>query len=484
MTVDPGNGQHYDSHPRNDRRMDKQARKVYCWLQHGIKTRPIVGVGVFLAAFIGCMITRPDRAELWRAAYNSSGCSDTAKTGCSSTTVAKRTVSGTSNTGTLSDAPSAGTFWCDLHTSDASGNVRNASSPVKVICTSGSPAQTANPNANAKTVATLNYLKSLPSKTENKILSGQYVGPMHSINTTIFPNIYSQSGQYPAIMGAEYFPVYHEDLRNDFTEVNNILIDHSRKGGLVTIMAHSPNPHTGHFFVNGVPPDKDTTFVYFVDLVTEGTAVNTAWKADLDRMAAGLAALQAANVAVLFRPFHEMNGWWFWWGGKPADQFKAAWIYMFNYYTYTMKLNNLLWVYGPDYTTTGSVLDKYPGSQYVDVVGVDKYDGLSGGVPNYGELISTGKPAGLAEFGTCYSDGSDCTPPKDMLPMLNSIKSGSPNTVFWLNYSGPWSMDLHLNVNTLLNDPWVINRGEITLPLNSPLRYQYYKKLGSDKLRE
>ena len=61
----------------------------------------------------------------------------------------------------------------------------------------------------------------------------------------------------------------------------------------------------------------------------------------------GLKELQDANVVVLWRPFHEMNGGWFWWGGKDPDEFIRVWRHMFDYFTKTKGLDNLLWVYGP-----------------------------------------------------------------------------------------------------------------------------------------
>ena len=92
---------------------------------------------------------------------------------------------------------------------------------------------------------------------------------------------------------------------------------------------------------------------------------------ELDTLAAGLKQLQDAGVVVLWRPFHEMNGDWFWWGGKNPEAFINVWRHMFDYFTKTRGLNNLLWVYGPNHGKKTAAY--YAGDGYTDVVGLDAY---------------------------------------------------------------------------------------------------------------
>ena len=70
---------------------------------------------------------------------------------------------------------------------------------------------------------------------------------------------------------------------------------------------------------------------------------------ELDQLAAGLEELKEAGVVVIWRPFHEMNGDWFWWGAKPPAEFVKVWRHMFDYFTNTKQLDNLLWAYGPNH---------------------------------------------------------------------------------------------------------------------------------------
>src|SRR5208283_171686 len=92
--------------------------------------------------------------------------------------------------------------------------------------------------------------------------------------------------------------------------------------------------------------------------------------ADLDRTATELTRLRDAHVAVLWRPFHELNGGWFWWGKNGPDAAKRLWKLMYERYTKTHKLNNLIWVLG----YTGKPDAKwFPGDAYVDIAGADTY---------------------------------------------------------------------------------------------------------------
>jgi mannan endo-1,4-beta-mannosidase len=161
-----------------------------------------------------------------------------------------------------------------------------------------------------------------------------------------------------------------------------------------------------------------------------------------------------------------MNGGWFWWGAKDPQQFKNAWIYSFNYLTVTKGLHNLLWVYGPN--AGSDAANYYPGSQYVDIVGLDYYGSMN--VPQasgYTALLALNKPIALTEFGPCSADGSNCSP-QDSTPLIAGIRQNMPKLTFWMSYGDVWSLSHHLNAKQLLQDSWVITRDEISLPGTPP----------------
>jgi mannan endo-1,4-beta-mannosidase len=89
---------------------------------------------------------------------------------------------------------------------------------------------------------------------------------------------------------------------------------------------------------------------------------------DIDTIAIQLRRLQDANVPVLWRPLHEAEGGWFWWGAKGPKPFVQLWQLLYERLTKTDGIHNLIWVY-----TSGGDPAWYPGDAYVDVVGIDAY---------------------------------------------------------------------------------------------------------------
>jgi beta-mannanase len=231
-------------------------------------------------------------------------------------------------------------------------------------------------------------------------------------------------------------------------------------GGLIEVSPSIPNPETGAY--SGATPIPLTG--NFPDLYTNnGNAMNTALNGYLDQLATSLLVLQNAGVVVLFRPYHEMNQPFFWWGASgTTSQFKLLWQYTFTYLTQTKGLHNLLFVWAPFYQNAGSILGKYPGDAYVDVVAIDAYDYMGDQVRypggkhlNYDELVATGKPFALAEFGLQHYGGD---PPLDLNAAIQRLRAGMPRTVYFMLWNENWAMNLQTNASAALNDPWVQNR--------------------------
>ena len=115
-------------------------------------------------------------------------------------------------------------------------------------------------------------------------------------------------------------------------------------------------------------------------MTTEGSDLNKAWKQQADTIAGYLKQLQDARVPVLWRPFHEMNGVWFWWcNHKGENGFKKLWIMMYDYYVNYHKLDNLIWVWNTNAPRdipgdeAFPYKDFWPGHEYVDVLAADVY---------------------------------------------------------------------------------------------------------------
>ena len=143
------------------------------------------------------------------------------------------------------------------------------------------------------------------------------------------------------------------------------------------------------------------------ELVTEGTSLNDAWKVGADKIAMYLKQLQDKNIPVLWRPYHEMNGVWFWWCNQKGEQgFKRLWIMMYKYFTEVHQLNNLIWVWNTNAPRdipndeAFAYSDFYPGDEYVDILAADVYrkDYKQSSHDQLVEL-GQGKPIALGEVG-------------------------------------------------------------------------------------
>ncbi len=170
-------------------------------------------------------------------------------------------------------------------------------------------------------------------------------------------HILKVTGKLPAMSGLDF-------KANDFDGVVMRTIEWTKRGGLVTICWH-----TG-VAISDYPESKEDD-PDFERLFTEGTAENTTLMSSWDRAARALQDLRRANVTVLWRPFHEFDGQWFWWGKGGSENFKRLWKLMYDKFKNEYKLDNLIWVLGyADFVKDGW----YPGDEYCDIIGSDTYD--------------------------------------------------------------------------------------------------------------
>ena len=99
---------------------------------------------------------------------------------------------------------------------------------------------------------------------------------------------------------------------------------------------------------------------------------------DMDDIAAELKKFADADIPLLWRPLHEAEGGWFWWGAADAESLRELWKIMYERFTDVHQLNNLIWVYT---AADGIEAEWYPGDSYVDIVGYDGYDGKNADNP-------------------------------------------------------------------------------------------------------
>ncbi len=228
---------------------------------------------------------------------------------------------------------------------------------------------TANRNATAEAKKLLNYLSDTAGKA---LITGQHTqtNPMEEITY-----IRNMTGKEPMLRGFEllaYSPNINYDdatqeclteVYEDRGTVETALKWAQESGGIVTLSFHWFSPVGGHdksFYA------KNTDFDA-AQILIEGTPEREAFYHDMDVIAVELRKFQDAHIPVLWRPFHESDGDWFWWGAKgPQVACRLYWL-MYDYYTKELHLDHLLWVWNC------AAEDAYPGDDCVDIVSVDIY---------------------------------------------------------------------------------------------------------------
>ncbi len=197
-------------------------------------------------------------------------------------------------------------------------------------------------------------------------------------------------GDYPAVMGFDLGGIELGDDKNldsvPFTRIHDEIIAHHERGGIVTISWHPRNPKTtaprggldGQKFPEGSAWDvADTTIV--ASILPGGSEFEKfqTWMKRVGDFLLTLKTKDGQPIPVIFRPWHENNGSWFWWGQKLCsdNEFQGLWC-MLQDELNSRGLTNLLWSYSPNldgHWTEERFLVRYPGNERVTLIGEDAY---------------------------------------------------------------------------------------------------------------
>ena len=197
-------------------------------------------------------------------------------------------------------------------------------------------------------------------------------------------------GDWPAVMGFELGGIEMGDQKNldsvPFSKIRDEIIKHYERGGIITISWHPRNPVTtidggglaGQKFPEGTAWDVSDTTV--VKSILEGGAKHEMFETWMQRVSDFMATLKDNNgdrIPVIFRPWHENTGSWFWWGEKlcTAEEYKALWN-MLQDKLVKDGFDNLLWAYSPGMAADLDelkFLERYPGDERIQLVGIDGY---------------------------------------------------------------------------------------------------------------
>lgn len=237
-----------------------------------------------------------------------------------------------------------------------------------------------NPNATPAAIKLKSLLDSLYGK---KLISGQ-------MDEAYLQYIITNSGgKSPAIMGYDFNGICpSQGGNNDAAKAIKWV---KEKGGIAQFQWHWISPdangdyYTKNYKLNLALADKNSSS--YKNLIR-----------DIDLVAGEMKKMQDAGIAILWRPLHEAEGAWFWWGMAGGDACKELWNIMYDRLVNIHKINNLLWIWN-SYGTTKQ--NWYPGDNTVDIIAWDYPDySATGSWYQYNKLFgSKGKLFGIAEDG-------------------------------------------------------------------------------------
>jgi mannan endo-1,4-beta-mannosidase len=191
-------------------------------------------------------------------------------------------------------------------------------------------------------------------------------------------DVKSVTGSHPAVIGVDLSgfsgrsPEAIEQAKNSNQK---IVADTYNRGGMVALAWHFMNPVSGGGFYW-----KDSVSLPAVKYIIPGGEAHATYKTILKGIGEWALSTKGADgklVPMIFRPFHEFDGGWFWWG-KPhctREEFIALWRFTVSYLKDSLDVHNFIYAFSPDnnFNTEEDYLDRYPGNEWVDLVGVDNY---------------------------------------------------------------------------------------------------------------
>ena len=317
----------------------------------------------------------------------------------------------------------------------------------------------ANPNANTQTNQIYDFLRTYKDDPNQCLILGQNLGWSFEMFDQTVAALQSQTNQWLGIIGGQ---MRYTSAEIDYDGLVNLYANWQANGGLCELAMLPDNPWTG-----GNIWDRSQTDIS--QLTTPGAPGYAAWRTQLDFYADVLSDMQDAGVTILFRPLMEMNGDWFWYGSNTGQNNQQAFIDLYrdiyDYFTNTKQLNNLIWLYAPAmaFPNIPAVDYYYPGEEYIDITGLSVYENnLPLPSAQYQSMLGLDKPFAFTEFGPNHNNMNGS---HNYENYVNTIINNYPETIYahawhdWPDHLVAWISNQ--NASEALNIPCLVNRGEI-----------------------
>lgn len=191
-------------------------------------------------------------------------------------------------------------------------------------------------------------------------------------------DVKSVTGSHPAVIGVDFSGFSGrppEAVQRAKDALRKNVIDTYNRGGITTVAWHFSNPVSpGGFYW------RDSVSLPAVRYIIPGGEAHDKYKQILNGIGEWAHSIKGADgalVPLIFRPYHEFDGGWFWWG-KPhctREEFISLWRFTVSYLRDSLNVHNFLYAFSPDnrFLTREEFLERYPGDEWVDMVGMDNY---------------------------------------------------------------------------------------------------------------
>ncbi|MFT4735593.1 MAG: mannan endo-1,4-beta-mannosidase [Algoriphagus sp.] len=211
-------------------------------------------------------------------------------------------------------------------------------------------------------------------------------------------DVKSVVGTHPGMIGVDFSGFTGRDPESYKAKLKKTVEDHYNRGGIITIAWHFYNPMgKGGFYWEG----SDSLKV--VHRLIPGGDGHEKYIEILDGIAEWANSCRGASgelIPMIFRPYHEFDGGWFWWGAPHCTiaEFKTLWKFTASYLRDEKDVHNFIWAFSPDnrFETEAEFLERYPGDEWVDMVGMDNYADM--GRNRYDLVAATKKLKIVSEY--------------------------------------------------------------------------------------
>lgn len=191
-------------------------------------------------------------------------------------------------------------------------------------------------------------------------------------------DVKSVTGSHPAVVGVDINGLSgrpEASIERSKVSLRKTIVETYNRGGITTIAWHFNNPVSNtNFYKN------DSTASPAVKYIIPGGSHHNQYKkilTNIAQLALSCKGKDSTLAPMIFRPFHEFDGGWFWWGALycTREEFITLWQFTVSYLRDSLGVHNFIYAFSPDnkFNNEAEYLNRYPGDKWVDMVGMDNY---------------------------------------------------------------------------------------------------------------